>query len=196
MKERAIPKPGEFYRHFKNQYYQIITVAVHSETKEQMVIYQALYGAFGTYARPLSMFLSEVDHDKYPEVQQTYRFERVECPYATVEPAGHSEESSKEDMDQKQKSKQHKVVQHKIVQEKKVSEEKCIMDKEVERFLDARTYKEKLDILLSMRNDITEKQLYDMAITLDVTIEEGDIDEKFLNLVNCLRTLARFEVKR
>lgn len=192
MKEREIPKSGEFYRHFKMKYYQIITVATHTETREQMVIYQALYDDFGTYARPLSMFMSKVDFEKYPDAVQTYRFERVECPCVSVE--------SLERVQRKVEGEELKetITEHPVVLEekKKPDEEVYVMDQEVERFLDAKTYKEKLNILMSLRDDITDKQLHDMAITLDVMIEDGDVDDKFMNLVNCLKTMARFEVNR
>lgn len=71
-------KINKIYKHFKGDYYLVEDIAKYSETKEEMVLYRKLYDDGSLWVRPKDMFLSEVDHEKYPNVKQKYRFELQE----------------------------------------------------------------------------------------------------------------------
>lgn len=195
-----VPKNGEIYRHFKNKLYQIIGIATHSETKEPLVIYQALYGGFGMYARPLAMFVSEVDHNKYPDVKQKYRFTRVEMNAdgtwhcveeedntGIVEIRSDSENAAEQQYDLKNVAKQ----QETGIQAENPDEERP--DPKLMEYLDAETFDEKYNVLVSMRDCITDKLVDDIAVVMDVVIPEGDLMNRYDALKMALRTKQKYE---
>lgn len=163
-----IPKPHEIYKHFKGNLYQIIAIAEHSETGEQLVIYQAMYGEFKIYARPLTMFTGKVDREKYPDVTQEFRFE------LQGENVSGQKESKMQDAETQTPD----------------------LDPLLEEFLDADSYAERLNILAALAHRITDEMITTMAIACDVEVEEGDTQERYESLKNCLLTLEKYECNR
>lgn len=181
--DRNIPRPGEIYNHFKDKPYQIITVALDSETGERMVVYQALYGAYKTYVRSLAMFMSEVDHVKYPDIKQKYRFELrtdEEEEGATPEIAPVNQSTSPE------------AVKEELQSDIPEGEVSLLLMK----FLDADTYSKKLEVLISNKKHLTDRLITDMSVALDLTVDEGPLDQRINGLINCLQAMCRFENRR
>lgn len=174
MENRAMPRAGEFYMHFKGKLYQIVTVAIHTETEEPLVVYQAMYGTFKTYARPLAMFLSEVDHEKYPDVQQIYRFWKVElCENSEAE-----------------------LVDEVTAQENECDETEETADIEpLLKFLDETDLHERLNILLQYRDQITETMLESMGMAMDCVLNGKTLEEKYYELDKVIRTKLQYEKK-
>ncbi len=152
-----IPKPNETYRHFKGNTYKILANAKHTETEEELVVYQSLDAPEKVYARPIAMFTSKVDKEKYPDAEQEYRFER------------YSDSDSDEELN---------------------------IDPMVLEFLEAETYEEKLNILAGLHHRITDEMITTMAIASDVEVEEGNLEERYDSLKNCLLTLEKYECNR
>lgn len=167
--------PGEFYRHFKDKLYQVKGIAYHSETKEKMVVYQALYGEYKWYVRPYDMFVSEVDHVKYPDVKQKYRFEKVNLDNA--------EKTNKE------------LNKEAIIDDATdvIEAEDGVINPLLLQFLDAKSYREKLNILAAIHMKMDERLLSDIAISLDEVLPEGTLEEQFMSIKNCVMTHAKYE---
>ena len=187
-----IPRPQEIYKHFKGNLYQILAIAEHSETGEPLVIYQALYGDFRIYARPLAMFTGKVDKEKYPEVKQEYRFELQ----GNAGTAGTEAAVSRET--ETGVTKQPEDIQQEYVQPASVEEEpeEIQLDPLVMEFLDADTYEQRLNILAALHHRITDEMITTMAIVSDVEVLDGDIEERYESLKNCLLTLEKYESNR
>lgn len=184
------PKPGEFYRHFKNKLYQIVTVATHSETGEKLVIYQALYDDFGVYARPLDIFVSEVDHEKYPDVKQKYRFERI-TPQTKQTDTQVKSEAVRQSAAKMPEAGSVQVQTSKA--QVTDADDDQAPNPQLIKFLDADTLEEKYNILVSMSDTITDRLLDDMAVVMDVVLPEAPLMERYEDLKNIIRTRQHYE---
>ncbi|MDE6896501.1 MAG: DUF1653 domain-containing protein [Lachnospiraceae bacterium] len=188
---------GQFYRHFKNRLYQVVAVAEHSETGERMVVYQALYGEYRVYARPYEMFVSEVDHEKYPQANQKYRFE-------LVKPADGQKESQNQEVP-KSGYEQSDVQEPAAERAEEQTDTQVPAPEKTEEgavnpllleFLDADTLEDKMHIMIFGRNQMDDNLLNSIAISLDLVVEEKSTEEKYDEILNCLSMMERFECNR
>lgn len=190
MQNKEIIVPGTLFKHFKGMLYQIISIAIHSETREEYVVYQALYGDFKTYIRPLDMFLSEVDHMKYPDVKQKYRFEVYKPEKKDHEITSTADVVKKSELDDMlQEIHLHHSVKTKEIE--KVDTHQALLD-----FLDARSYQDKLEQLDLMKKQVDTHIVNSMAISLDIVLTTESVEEQLEEIRNCLLTHIRFEVRR
>ena len=210
---RDNPKPYEIYRHFKGNTYQILAIAKDSEDGHLIVVYQALYGSYEIYARDLVQFMSPVDRIKYPEAEAQYRFTKVDSAQPTVNDknghsysqsdtktdTGNSDSRSNSQMDtcySDSRSNSKANTGHQDDQSDIKVDADYQMDPQVEAFLDADSYEEKLNILAGLHRRITDDMLKIMALTMDIELNPGSTQEQYDELKNCLLTRNKFEADR
>lgn len=206
---------GGFYRHFKNKLYQVKAIAYHSETKEKMVVYQALYGDYSLYVRPYDMFMSEVDKKKYPDIYQRYRFEQVcpdgsdmphvkaqerdDCNIAITQSVKENNEDINSIYDNGNKA-QNVMEQDNNIEHDNIHKNNDIQDEQVNpllmEFLDAEDYQQKLNTLTGMRSKLDDKLIDAMAASMEIEVPEGPIDKRYASLRSCILTHAKFECVR
>lgn len=200
MMSKELLQTGERYRHYKGGLYQIVTLAVHTETEEEMVVYQALYGEYRVFVRPLSMFFDEV-RDSEGNTVRRFEREAEDTAYKTYREQPKNQERQKEPEQQEKTGQQEKSEQREKAGQQENSEE--YMEEIPEgvprlliKFLDAGSCSEKLEVLHDMRKSIDDKTISDIAAAMDFVIEDGSVEDRLGELENCLKTRARYETMR
>ncbi len=209
---RHTPKAYERYRHFKGNCYQVLAIAKSSEDESEQVVYQALYPPFTIYVRPLSGFMSEVDSVKYPSAGQRYRFELIEESSGgrAIEESfdsGAIEESSggraiEESFDSgaiEESSDSVSIGENRLqeaVEPDGSADADGMIDEDVLAFLDADTYEQKMNIFSALHSKVTQEMLNTIAVSLDIEVDSGDLEERYRQIQSCLQTFQRYECNR
>ena len=202
------PRSGEIYRHFKNKLYQVLAVAQHTETGEKLVVYQALYGAYRIYARPFSMFVGEVDKKKYPQIEQQYRFEKVDAE--TLDNESDNLKSKAADIDkpeavnsQEPKDKHKSEPNMNQPAEARDDQELESGTEEVKSlnplllpFVEAEDFQVKLEILAAMEGKVGEEDLDILYEALDLPKMTGNIEEQIHSIKQYIEMRKKFDGKR
>lgn len=218
MKQK--PVAGEFYRHFKGNIYQVRVLARDSETQKEKVVYQAMYPPFTCWVRDLEEFSGEVDHGRYPDVEQKYRFEKVVFEEGTFVPQKAASsvlnETGTESRIEQPESvcKGNRQVSEGTDSGEQVSDEmllKALKTGQPERYLqqkmteeeiarrgflqllDAETFREKRQIFIGLKQYLDERMLSNIAVALDIVLEEGDIETQYESIMRCLEAFEHYE---
>lgn len=191
-----IPQAGEIYQHFKGKLYRIVALATHTETGEQLVIYQALYGEFQVFARPLSMFLEKVDAKKYPDAAGKDRFMRIPMAEAAAVPQPVPAPSENPVEPRPSAMPSESTVESRAVAASSENSVEPQPDPGLLAFLDADSYEEKLEVFASLEGKVDLHMLNAIAASLDLELSEGSLEEQYDTLKSCLMTLERYECNR
>lgn len=191
-----IPQAGEIYQHFKGKLYRIVALATHTETGEQLVIYQALYGEFQVFARPLSMFLEKVDAKKYPDAAGKDRFMRIPMAEAAAVPQPVPAPSENPVELRPAAMLSESTVEPRPAAASSESSVEPQPDPGLLAFLDADSYEEKLEVFASLEGKVDLHMLNAIAASLDLELSEGSLEEQYDTLKSCLMTLERYECNR
>lgn len=227
--EGRVPASGEFYRHFKGRLYQIVTVARDCNSRQPLVVYQALYEPYQCWVMGLKEFLSPVDRERYPEAKQVYRFEQVQpgraqgdeeavqsisqsvpqpakLPQAeTLSHVGKSPQAEK--LPQADKAPQAEELpvptEEQVIKALKTGQPERyltgrISNEEVARIgflslLDAENFHEKRQLFLGLKPYLDQRMLSNIAVALDIVLEDGDVDSQFASLLWCMEKLEHYE---
>ena len=218
MKMDRMPKPNEIYQQEPGMLYKVVTLAKHTQTGEILVVCQALYGKYEVLAAPLGQFVKGTDGERAREMDADRPAKGEErsgmAPFVLVpqilgqvpiegrswaeeqkRPPERTQENAPE-ASMEASSMENSSTENSSMKAMEESREEGGLDPRLLRFLDAETYEEKLDLLIRMHDGITDDLLTTMAVSLDIDLEEGELEERYQTLKNCILTLEKYECNR
>ena len=211
---RQTPVAGQIYKHFKGNLYKVLAVAVHTESEEKLVVYQSVENPDRVFARPLEMFMSDIDRFRYPLIRVKYRFTLVSEPEEetdeplktkaaeseTLQPSEDTLAASIPSSEQEEETEPSKteVTEEQSDDDSAVYKDngELVIDPYVERVLDEKEFSKKIEFFEMLRGKCTEDMLTTIAISLDIQLQEGSIEDKYSQILRTLKMHEKYETSR
>lgn len=198
---RQTPVAGQIYKHFKGNLYKVLAVAVHTESEEKLVVYQSVDNPDRVFARPLEMFMSDIDRFRYPLIRAKYRFTLVSEPEEETNGEETKEEEIKEETlneDTKEEDVKDEETEEQSDDDSAVYKDngELVIDPYVERVLDEKEFSKKIEFFEMLRGKCSEDMLTTIAISLDIQLQEGSIEDKYSQILRTLKMHEKYETSR
>ena len=211
---RQTPVAGQIYKHFKGNLYKVLAVAVHTESEEKLVVYQSVENPDRVFARPLEMFMSDIDRFRYPLIRVKYRFTLVSEPEEkadkplktkaaeseTPQPSEDTPAASIPSSEQEEETEPSKteVTDEQSDDDSAVYKDngELVIDPYVEGVLDEKEFSKKIEFFEMLRGKCTEDMLTTIAISLDIQLQEGSIEDKYSQILRTLKMHEKYETSR
>lgn len=200
MGEYRIPRQGEIFYHDKDRPCQIVVIAAHKATGEEMAVYQELYGDFKTYVLPLSEFLREADDcrkrreadtasdkskDKDQNADQNVDQNTDKNADKNTDKNTDKNADQNADLNTDMNAEVGAVIRH-----------DSSINSILNQFLESKSYIKKLEVISLNKTKLDDRLINDMAASLDCTVDDGPIEVRIRELLHCLQTMSRFEDRR
>lgn len=198
---RQTPVAGQIYKHFKGNLYKVLAVAVHTESEEKLVVYQSVDNPDRVFARPLEMFMSDIDRFRYPLIRAKYRFTLVSEPEEETNGEETKEEETKEETlneDTRGEDVKDEETEEQSDDDSAVYKDngELVIDPYVEVVLDEKEFSKKIEFFEMLRGKCTEDMLTTIAISLDIQLQEGSIEDKYSQILRTLKMHEKYETSR
>lgn len=191
-------RPGEIYRHFKGNRYEIVTLARDCEDGSIQVVYKALYPPYDVFVRPYAQFVEELNPAVYPNASQKYRFEKEtdgEVTVGTRRFVGNLPEMTRDGEPSREpvKGPGNEPVKETEYEESRQPEGR--IEPGLMRFLNCDTHEDRIAVLQDLEGKISDRMFAIMFASLDFPMPDGGAEEKYQTLMKRLRIMSEFDGK-